>query len=213
MITNLKDFIAEKAKNPRAFQYLKENFDDNDMPLLTSGDDVEDEMETDELTFEQFKDLVVAEHEKATSEIEEGMEAPEMPTDEQLNMIFNVVQNLNCETTDMDTDDNDLLEEGLGDFMRGGSKEEIEAKKQGAIARLKEIEAKFTGKNLVFQEYGDNKTTPYNMADALKIIGKNNFLGTIQTFDKGDKVILLYKEGQKGMNKLGVGTGAQTSGQ
>ena len=66
----------------------------------------------------------------------------------------------------------------------------------GDIQLEEEVEDKFKGKNLVFQEYGDNKTIPYNMADALKAIGKNNYLGTIQTFDKGDKIIVADVEGK-----------------
>lgn len=250
MITNIKDFIAERAKNPEAFKYLTtENFgEENEMDNIPAVVDNENENEIeidneneDTLTFDQFREMIVAEFERAASEVEEGMEAPEIPTDEQLNIIFTVVENLNSETpeeTETETEDEEIedeeiegmpteieenlensntpeieeIEEGVRDFFRGGSKEEVEAKKNEITERLKEIENKFKGKNLVFQEYGDNKTTPYNMADALKIIGKNNFLGTIQTFDKGDKIIILYKEGQKGANKIAAGTGAQTAG-
>jgi hypothetical protein len=239
MITNIKTFIAEKAKNPGAFKYITENFEDDDMPAVVDNEDDDndddDNDKNEEFTFDVFKDAYTLKLNELNEESEndEELDVLEMPTDEQLQIAFDVFQNVShtidnveidddmsyetemdddmSDETEMD-DDMEPLEEGLGDFFRGGSKEEIEEKKKNSISRLKEIEAKFKGKNLVFQEYGDNKTIPYTMENALKTIAKNNYLGTIETFDKGDKIILLYKEGKKGMNKLATGTTAQTVG-
>ena len=107
----------------------------------------------------------------------------------------------------------DILEEGLRDFFRGGTKEEIAAKEVGVNARLDEIEKIIEEKKLPveFQDYGDNKRYPYTREALLKLIAKNNYLGTIETHVKGGKLILLYRAGNKGMNALAAAS-AEASG-
>lgn len=103
--------------------------------------------------------------------------------------------------------DSEELEEGIFDFMRGGSKEDISAKEQEFNSRLQQIQDKFAGKTLTFMEKGDNQQLPFTPEMALKVAAKNNYLGVIKTFDKGDKVVLVYEPGQKGMAKLAAGSG------
>jgi hypothetical protein len=107
----------------------------------------------------------------------------------------------------------EILEEGIRDFFRGGTKEEIAAKEVGVNARLDEIEKIIEEKKLPveFQDYGDNKRYPYTREALLKLIAKNNYLGTIETHVKGGKLILLYRAGNKGMNALAAAS-AEASG-
>jgi len=97
----------------------------------------------------------------------------------------------------------ELTEEGLGAFFKGGTKEEIEAKKKELLAKLDEYIKKypdlyFNGKEL-------------NKDELIKVMSKNNFLGTLKVLDgsltKHKHPSISYKPGAKGLNKLAAGSG------
>lgn len=230
MYTTVNQFIAER-KNTTGTRVNENILDgvDGDATAQPIDTDVQPEAQeeegSEELTFDAFKDAYMAKYNEYTAELEEGQEAEPVLSDAQLQMIFDVMNSLEGSVDtdaqpgdDMsaqpDADDMDAtaLEEGLGSFFKGGTKEELAEKKNAFDARVKEIESKFAGKTLLFKEHGDNKTVPYSADVANKVAAKNNYLGTLSTFTQGDKVIVMYKEGAKGLNKLAAGTKAGTVG-
>lgn len=78
------------------------------------GNEVEETEETDEqLTFEDFKSAIVAEHEKQCEETDEEDEACDMLDDEQLNIAYDVCLTFCSESpTESDVNDEDTEEEG-----------------------------------------------------------------------------------------------------
>jgi len=231
MYTTVNQFIAER-KNARLNENILDGVD-GDATAQPIDTDVQpgaqEEEVSDELTFDAFKDAYMAKYNDYTAELEEGQDAEPVLSDAQLEMIFDVMNSLE-ETSETDVQDGDgmgmgmdaqpgaqemdatALEEGLGSFFKGGTKEEIAEKKTAFDARIKEIESKFSGKTLLFKQHGDNKTVPYSADIANKVAAKNNYLGTLSTFNQADKVIVMYKEGAKGLNKLAAGTTSQTAG-
>lgn len=149
-------------------------------------------------------------------EDDEGRATCQMLDEEQLKIAYDAFLTLTTdngsETEDEEDSEEDSeeeiedIEEGIGSFLRGGSKEEIEEKRKTITNQLEEIENKYKDKEIVFKEYGDNKNVAYNKENVLKIINKNNFLGKIQVVDKKDKVFLIYREGKKGVNKIANAT-------
>ncbi len=97
---------------------------------------------------------------------------------------------------------NEDVNEGLGDFFRGGSKDEIAQKQNELEARFNELEAEYGIENLMFADYGD-KPQPYTHELAMSIARKNNFLGQLRLIPREEKLFIVYKPGAKGMNKLG----------
>jgi hypothetical protein len=97
---------------------------------------------------------------------------------------------------------NEDVNEGLGDFFRGGSKEEIAQKQNELEARFNELEAEYGIENLMFADYGD-KPQPYTHELAMSVARKNNFLGQLRLIPREEKLFIVYKPGAKGMNKLG----------
>lgn len=106
----------------------------------------------------------------------------------------------------------EVIEEGFMDFMRGGSKEEIEANKEKLMSKLDEIEAKFD--ILKFKDKANmDKFMDWDRAKIEKMIAKNNWLGSVKAITKGDKTMIIYTPGKKGMNKLAAGSSSQTKGE
>jgi hypothetical protein len=234
MYTTVNQFIAERmnTSGKRVNENILDGVDGDATAQPIDADvqpGAQPEEGSEELTFDAFKDAYMAKYNDYTAELEEGQEAEPVLSDAQLEMIFDVMNSLegseDTEAQPEEGDDNGMgaqpgveemdataLEEGLGSFLKGGTKEEIAAKKTAFDARIQEIESKFSGKTLLFKEHGDNQTVPYSAAVANKVAAKNNYLGTLSTFTQGDKVIVMYKEGAKGMNKLAAGTTSQTAG-
>lgn len=111
MITSLKEFKKQRGFKNSVLESL--GIDEEDADFLPAPTEMENELdaegESEELTFDQFKEGVIAEHERLTSEMEEGEECCELPTDEQLELVFTVHQNLANEVP------GEMEEEDLGD--------------------------------------------------------------------------------------------------
>ena len=101
--------------------------------------------------------------------------------------------------------------EGLGDFFRGGSKDEIAQKQNELESRFNELEAEYGIENLMFAEAGD-KPQPYTHELAMGIAGKNNFLGQLRLIPRDEQLFIVYKPGHKGMAKLAAGASGSVSG-
>jgi hypothetical protein len=132
--------------------------------------------------------------------------------------VSTVVTDEEIESTDTDdtdvnieinaTDDDGIkasietMDEGLMDTLRGGSKEEIAKKEKELSAKLDELIK--NNSDLVFNG------KPVNKEEVMKVMKKNNFLGTLTVIDakfsKYKKPTLSYKEGVKGLGKLAAGT-------
>jgi hypothetical protein len=196
---------------------------DND-DLQDSQDDFQEERE-EGFTLDSFREAIEAEYAMRIESLEEGEEAPIAMTEEQIEIAFEVCQRL-CSTPvideqeiedDFQEEEEEVIEEGLGDFFRGGSKEEIEKKKQELTAQLDKLVADAESKNykIKFKDLGaHDKPVDFNKEEALKLMAKNNFLGSfLKPVVKGDIVLIGYKPGAKGLNKLAAGTSSQTTGQ
>lgn len=110
---------------------------------------------------------------------------------------------------------NHEMNEGLGDFFRGGTKEEIEAKKKGIESKLTSLESTFSKfKKVLFKDKGImDKFEVYSKESALKYAAKNNYLGVIRSIEKGDTLYIIYEPGKKGLSKLAAGSGSMTTGE
>lgn len=209
------------------------NVEDADF-LPAEEDGVEEIEDGGIVSFETFKDAVLTEYENSCnldtdteenddsddnddesveeSNSDEGRATCQMLDEEQLKIAYDAFLTLTTdngsETEDEEDSEEEIeeIEEGIGSFLKGGTKEELGEKKKAIISQLKDIENKYKDKEIVFKEYGDNKNVAYNKENVLKIINKNNFLGKIQIVDKKDKVFLIYREGKKGVNKIANAT-------
>lgn len=191
----------------------------------------EDEVQ-EEITFDSFKDAYMNNFNEFTANAEEGSEPIEMPSDEQLQIAFDTMMSLNTaapaqeedELGDVEgedelegeiedaqtTEEEEVVEEGLKSFFKGGTPEELAAKKEAFDSRVAEIESKFAGKTLKFKEYADNKVVDFSKEVADAVAKKNNYLGELSTLSKGDITYVMYKPGKKGLNKLGAAAGPTT---
>ena len=106
---------------------------------------------------------------------------------------------------------NEDVNEGLGDFFRGGTKDEISQKQNALEARFNELEAEYGIENLMIADYGD-KPQPYTHELAMSISGKNNFLGQLRLIPREEKLFIVYKPGNKGMAKLAAGASGTVAG-
>ena len=106
---------------------------------------------------------------------------------------------------------NEDVNEGLGDFFRGGTKDEISQKQNALEARFNELEAEYGIENLMIADYGD-KPQPYTHELAMSIAGKNNFLGQLRLIPREEKLFIVYKPGAKGMAKLAAGASGVAAG-
>ena len=106
---------------------------------------------------------------------------------------------------------NEDVNEGLGDFFRGGTKDEISQKQNALEARFNELEAEHGIENLMIADYGD-KPQPYTHELAMSIAGKNNFLGQLRLIPREEKLFIVYKPGAKGMAKLAAGASGVAAG-
>ena len=223
MITNINEFKKSKGyKNRIVEEFGPEGFDQPDFVPAPVEDEMLDTVEGEEegVTFDQFKEAVVAKHEEMSSEDEECCE---LPSDEQLQLAFDVYTSLCSATpeeviedeTEFTTDETEeVVEEGLKDFFKGGSPEEIEAKKKSLTERIEKLtsDAKEKGYTVYYKnESTDDKPVEFNKEAVLKDMEKNNFLGTIlKPVIKGDKLYVIYKPGKKGLAKLAGGASKQT---
>ena len=106
---------------------------------------------------------------------------------------------------------NEDVNEGLGDFFRGGTKDEISQKQNALEARFNELEAEYGIENLMIADYGD-KPQPYTHELAMSISGKNNFLGQLRLIPREENLFIVYKPGNKGMAKLAAGASGTVAG-
>lgn len=163
-----------------------------------------------EMVFGVVQGMLNTEEIEGEEETEEAEADEDMPTDfeeegEEFEEDENFDESLKKKT--------EIVEEGLGDFFRGGSKEEIAKKKEEITNKFNEIVNKYEGKTLLFKNYGGNdKPVPFNLSSALSIAGKNNYLGSVQVIPRGEQFIVVWKDGKKGMQKVGSGASAQTTG-
>lgn len=224
MITTVAEFIAENNKRKQmGLPSLNENFMDTDelagdgvQEIEGENDDVQDDVQ-DELTLDAFKEALNTEFNTYMENLEEGAEEPEMLTDVQIELAFNACKSL-CNTQDVQDevqddaqgvqDEEEIVEEGLF----GPSKEEIEAGRKGAEERLKQLEAKFQGKEMNFMEKGDSKTVPYSFDAMMQLAEKNKFRGVIKSYNRGNVITLVYEPGKTLLQKLAAGTTNQTTG-
>jgi peptide methionine sulfoxide reductase MsrA len=126
MITSLNEFKKSRGIKNTVLESMgieEDNFDFVPAPAELENE-LENELDTDgvvedeAITFDQFKEAVVAEHERLTSEMEEGEECCELPTDEQLELLFTVHQNLCAEApvedeTEIENDEEPFDEEEI----------------------------------------------------------------------------------------------------
>lgn len=117
MITTLNEFKKQRGFKNSVLESL--GIDDENPDFVPAPVEMENELdaeEGEELTFDQFKEAVVAEHERLTSEMEEGEECCELPTDEQLELVFTVHQNLANEVPSEMEEGEDLGDDN-GEFI------------------------------------------------------------------------------------------------
>lgn len=191
--------------NIENFKKLYENANE-EMPEIVDVVDETEEMEEDnKLTFDKFKELI-------TDVVEDEM------SDDTLMIIFNVVEKLiKEEAAKLEAEEGaeEAIDEGFKDivnFFKGGTDEEIEKNKKEITDKLTNIYNQYNGKmDIKFNVKGDDKTSVFVLADALKRIGKNNYLGTIISGERNGKIYISYIPGKKGMNKLAGGTNGSIS--
>jgi len=196
---NYKDFKKKK---------LNENVE---MPALVNDDDLDfnatedehNEEEVQPVTFELFK-------EKVNEVIDEPID------DEVLNTIFDIAEDLFVTVEEEETEEGEneegeneeeMLEEGILSFFKGGTDEEIEAKKNELTKELTDLTNKYKDKEIKFNVKGDDKTVKFNLADVIKEMDKNNFLGYLISGERNGKLYVVYVPGKKGMAKLAAGSG------
>lgn len=224
MITNINEFKKSKGfKNRIVEEFGTDGFDSPDFVPAPIEDEMLDTVEGEieqSVTFDQFRDAVVAKHEEMAASDEECCE---LPSDEQLQLAFDAYTSL-CPVADtteetfeeenFDEESYEEIEEGLKDFFKGGSEEEIEANKKKLTERIEKLtaDAETKGYTVFYKnESKDGKPVQFNKEAVLKDMEKNNFLGTIlKPVIKGDKLYVIYKPGKKGLAKLAGGSSKRT---
>lgn len=212
--------------------------DDND-------DTFSEETQESTLTIESFTEALINEINLKNESLEEGQEPVQELTAEQIECAFNVCKSLcstqeeiiedsedefedefeeeedlveekvQTKKKNVNNDNEEIVEEALGNFFRGGSKEEIQQKEKELTAQLDKLYNDATNKKytVLFKDTQNlDNAIPFDKNKALSFMKKNNFLGSLKPVVIKDKVVITYTPGKKGLAKLASGSSSQTAG-